>query len=123
MTGSRASKLALAVLCSAVLVGCGQGKSVGSDRTVHIALSEYRLRPDSIRAAAGYIDIQVRNYGRLTHNLVISRKGVTAGSTKPIWPGQHAEMTVSLPPGTYSLASTMLSDQALGAYGTLVVTR
>jgi hypothetical protein len=122
MSAPRASKLALVAGCAAVLVGCGHAQSVSGDRTLHVALSEYHLRPDNIRVTAGYLDIQVRNYGRLTHNLVISRNGVTDGSTKPIWPGQSAEMTISLEPGTYSIASTMLSDQALGAYGTLKVT-
>jgi plastocyanin len=123
MTGPRAFKLSLLAIVAAALTGCGQTHGVGGDRSLHIAVSEYRLRPDSIRVSAGYLDINVRNYGRLTHNLVITSHGVTAGSTKPIWPGQHAEMTVSLAPGKYSIASTMLSDQALGTYGTLIVTR
>ncbi len=123
MTGPRALKLAVAAVCAILVAGCGHAQGVASDRTLHLALTEYRLRPDNIRVRAGYLDINVHNYGRLTHNLVISLNGVTAGSTKPIWPGQHAELTVSLAPGKYSVASTMLSDQALGAYGTLTVTR
>ncbi len=123
MSAFRASKLALLAACGSLLVGCGHAQGVSGARTLHIALSEYRLRPDNVRVSAGYLDIQVRNYGRLTHNLVVTLDGVTAGTTKPIWPGQSAELTLSLEPGTYSMASTMLSDQALGAYGTLKVTR
>jgi Cupredoxin-like domain len=123
MTGPRALMLAAVAACGAAIAGCGHTQTVGGDRTVRIALSEYRLRPDHIRMNAGYVDIQVSNYGRLTHNLVITSHGVTDGSTKPIWPGQHAELTLSLAPGKYSISSTMLSDQALGAYGTLIVTR
>jgi Cupredoxin-like domain len=122
MTGPRALMLAAVAACAAAIAGCGHTQTVGGDRTVHIALSEYRLRPDHIRMSAGYVDIQVSNYGRLTHNLVITSRGVTDGSTKPIWPGQRAELTLSLAPGKYSISSTMLSDQALGAYGTLIVT-
>ncbi len=123
MTGPRAWKLALVCVCAAALAGCGHVQGVAGYRTLHIGLSEYRLRPDNLRVSAGYLDIQVRNYGRLTHNLVISSHGVTAGSTKPIWPGQRAELTLSLTPGKYVISSTLLSDQALGAYGTLIVTR
>jgi Cupredoxin-like domain len=123
MTGSRASRLVLVAALAAAIGGCAQAQGVAGDRSLRIAITEYRLRPDNIRVHSGYLDISVRNYGRLTHNLVISSNGVSAGSTKPIWPGQHAEMTVSLPPGKYSIASTMLSDQALGTYGTLTVTR
>jgi hypothetical protein len=122
MTRPRASKLALVAACSALFAGCAHVQHVGSSRTVDIALSEYRLKPDNIRVTSGYLDIHVRNFGRLTHNLVISSNGQTAGATAPIWPGQGAELTLSLPPGTYSMASTMLSDEALGAYGTLKVT-
>ena len=122
MSAPRASKLALLAVCAGLLTACGQTQGVGGDRTLHVALSEYHLRPESVRVSAGYLDIQVRNYGRLTHNLVISENGLAAGSTKPIWPGQTADLTLSLAPGTYSMASTMLSDEALGAYGTLKVT-
>jgi hypothetical protein len=122
MTGSRPSKLALVAICTGLVAGCGHAEGVGGDRALGIALSEYHLRPDSVRVSAGYLDIHVRNYGRLAHNLVISLNGQTAGSTKPILPGQSAELTLSLAPGNYSMASTMLSDEALGAYGTLKVT-
>jgi len=62
------------------------------------------------------------NYGRLTHNLVLSRGGQTQGSTRALAPGQSGVITVQLTPGTYQMASTILSDQALGAYGTMTVT-
>ena len=42
-------------------------------------------------------------------------------STKPIAPGQTAQLDAALPPGHYLMASSILSDQALGAYGTLIV--
>ena len=44
------------------------------------------------------------------------------GATKPIPPGQSALLTLSLTPGTYMMSSTLLSDEALGEYGTLTVT-
>ena len=63
------------------------------------------------------------NVGRLTHNLVISRAGVTQATMKPIGPGQSGRLTVSVTPGTYLLGSTLLSDEALGLYGHVTVTR
>jgi hypothetical protein len=123
MWRSRAWNCALLSGCVALLAGCSHTQRVGANRTLNIALSEYRVKPSSATVTSGYIDIHVRNFGRLTHNLVISLGGQTAGATKPIWPGQSAELTLSLPPGTYSMASTMLSDEALGAYGTLKVTK
>jgi plastocyanin len=121
MPGLRPSTaLALALAC--LLWGCSHTQVVPGGRTVHVALSEYRFGPQDIRVSAGHLTIYVRNFGRLTHNLVIWH-GQTSDSTKPLWPGQGAELTLDLGPGTYSMASTILSDQALGAYGTLTVTR
>ena len=99
--------------------GCGVTTHVGSDRTLQIALNEYRVAPQDVHAGPGPLTIIVHNYGRLTHNLVISLNGQTELSTKPIAPGQTAELDAILTPGKYLMASTILSDQALGAYGTL----
>ena len=77
--------------------------------------------PQDVHATAGALTIFVHNYGRLTHNLVISLDGHTQVSTQPIAPGQTTELFATLSPGKYLMASTILSDQALGAYGTLDV--
>ena len=119
------TKLSLPLLCLTVtcaLSGCGHTQRVGADRTLSVALTEYRLNPQSARAGAGTLTILVRNYGRLTHNLVISMNGQPAGSTRPLAPGESSTITVYLAVGHYQLASTILSDEALGAYGTLTVT-
>lgn len=86
-----------------------------------MALTEYRLNPQSIDASGGVLAIVVHNYGRLTHDLVVSLNGQNIAGTKPIPPGQTAELDLDLAPGTYQMASTILSDQDLGAYGTLKV--
>jgi hypothetical protein len=74
-----------------------------------------------VRARAGALTIIVRNFGGLTHNLVISRGGQNQGATRPLGPGQTAVITLDLPRGRYQMASTILDDQALGTYGTLNV--
>ena len=122
MAGPRAFKLALVLVALILPAGCSHTEVVGSDHTLHVAISEYRLNPTKAKVTAGVLVIYVRNFGRLVHNLVITRDGVKTGSTNPIWPGQSVELAVSLTPGTYSMASTLLSDQALGTYGTLEVT-
>jgi hypothetical protein len=101
--------------------GCGVTTRVGGDHTLQIALSEYRVTPQDVHAGSGPLTIFVHNYGRLTHNLVISLDGQTEISTQPIAPGQTAELDAVLTPGKYVMASTVLSDQALGAYGTLQI--
>jgi hypothetical protein len=103
------------------LAGCGATTTVGAGGTLQIALNEYRVAPQDVRARAGSLAIFVHNYGRLTHDLVISLNGVPEASTKPIAPGQSAVLDAALAPGKYLIASSILSDQALGAYGTLDV--
>jgi hypothetical protein len=110
---------AAAALCA--LAGCGSAHNVGSDRTLQVGLTEYRVVPQSAHAPAGMLTIVAHNYGRLTHDLAVLRNGQPEGSTAPIPPGGSADLTVYLPKGRYTLASTILSDQALGAYGTLMV--
>ena len=90
---------------------------------MQIALTEYRLIPQSIRSPQGELAISVHNYGRLTHNFVVTRGTKTAGSTEPIRPGQTAEILLAVTPGKYLMLSTILSDRDLGIYGTLTVTR
>ena len=112
----------LAAASLAGLGGCGHAIAVGTDRTLHIAVGEYRLRPDAARLAAGQLTIVVQNLGRLSHDLVVADGNRWLGATKPIWPGQSATLTLDLPAGTYSMFSALLSDQSLGDYGTITVT-
>jgi hypothetical protein len=114
---------AAAVVVVIVLVACGQTARVGPARTFQVALTEYHVAPQSVRVRTGTVSIFVHNYGRLSHNLVISTGGRPLASTQPIPPGQTSELIAPLIPGTYLMSSTILSDQALGAYGTLTVTR
>ncbi len=120
MSGRRAP-LALLAVSVALLCGCGQTHVVRANDTLTIALSEYRVTPQSIRAPAGLLTVFVHNDGRLTHNLVISLDGHPQAATQPIAPGGTGVLAVTLEPGKYLVASTLLSDQALGAYGTLTV--
>jgi hypothetical protein len=109
------------VLASLACAACGRTTRVGSGRTLQVALNEYRVTPQDVRAQTGLLTIFVHNYGRLTHNLVISLDGRPEVATAPIAPGQTEELDAALAPGHYLMASSILSDQALGAYGTLVV--
>jgi hypothetical protein len=111
-----------ALVCAVALSACGHVQVIGADRTLHVALTEYRLRPQDARMSSGPLTIFVHNYGRLTHNLSLSTGHVSAGSTSPLLPGQSAVLSVYLPPGHYQMASTILDDEALGEYGTLTVT-
>ncbi len=79
------------------------------------------MNPERIQASAGPVTFLVHNDGRLTHDLAISRDGKPIGSTPPIAPGGNATLGVMLARGNYLMDSTILSDQDLGIYGTLIV--
>jgi len=122
MSRPRAPIIALGAVLAALVAGCGQTAVITRSRTIYVALTEYRLAPQSVQISQGPVTIFVHNYGRLTHNLVISRSGLRQASSRALWPGRTAELVVSLTPGRYLIASSVLSDQSLGAYGTLRVT-
>ncbi|MGA2009631.1 MAG: hypothetical protein ABSH51_03705 [Solirubrobacteraceae bacterium] len=122
MSGRRSPLSSIAAVLAAVgLAACGATARVGRDGVLEIGLSEYRVTPQRVAAAPGVLTIFVHNYGRLTHDLVISEDGTVIASTAPVAPGETAELDAALTAGSYLMASTILSDQALGAYGTLVV--
>jgi Cupredoxin-like domain len=115
--------LLAAGLIAAAVAGCGSTTTVGADGTLQVALTEYRVTPQDVAARSGPLTIVVHNDGRLSHNLVISNGGIVEAETEPIAPGQWTEFQATLAPGHYLMASSVLSDQALGAYGTLDVGR
>ncbi len=111
----------VAVPIAALIDGCGRTERVGSDRTLAVAVSEYRLNPKIATAPAGALTIVVHNYGLLSHNLVVAQDGQSAGSTGAIAPGGAGVIVLSVTKGTYTMSSTIRSDTALGEYGTLKV--
>jgi hypothetical protein len=124
--GARAAKLVLtAVAASAVagisVAGCGHAAAVGPNRTLRVALGEYRVTPQKVQTTAGALTIIVHNVGKLTHNLVVKRGKEQVDQTKPIWPGTVSVLAVYLAPGKYTLSSTLFSDEDLGVSGTLSV--
>jgi Cupredoxin-like domain len=121
MPGPRATKLAFLMAVALLLAGCGHTSVASGNRTIRVELTEYRLHPQSIHAGAGLLTLVVHNRGVLNHNLVVSQHGETIDSSNPIQPGQTVDLSMNLAPGTYSIASTVQSDQTLGEYGTLSV--
>jgi hypothetical protein len=110
------------VVAATTLAGCSDVVRIGRTRTLGVALSEYRVNPSSTSAPSGVIELVVRNYGRLSHNVVVSGKGHADGATPAIPPGNQATLLLDLTPGVYTISSSILNDAALGIRGTLTVT-
>jgi plastocyanin len=122
MPRGRTANLLGALVILLAAAGCSHTVDARSG-AVRLALTEYRLVPQSVRVRSGQLTISVHNYGRLTHNLTVARGTRTTGSTQPIRPGQTAQLTVTLMPGKYFMSSTIPSDRDLGIYGTITVAR
>ena len=110
-----------AVALAAALAACGGSRNLADGHPLRLALTEYRLHPQNVSVSTGTLTIFIHNYGRLTHNVVVSKDGQSVAATKPIAPGDSTELDLSLAPGHYLMTSTILSDEALGQYGTLIV--
>ncbi len=126
MLPPRAAALAprVAMVASALLLaGCHHTLTLGTKTPLQVALTEYHLVPQDVRVPAGVVIVEVRNYGRLTHNLAVSAGGKNLAISRPIPPGSSTVLDVFLPPGKYLMESTILDDVPLGLYGTLTVTR
>jgi hypothetical protein len=115
------ARAVLAIALAPALAGCGHTIRVGGSRALHLALTEYQLTPESVRADAGRLTITVRNVGTRTHNLVVSLGTVNEALSPDLAPGASTTMTVDLAPGSYMLRSTIAGDQALGLWGSLDV--
>jgi hypothetical protein len=112
------------LLLAWLLVACGgQTVTVPAGRVLRLTVSEFQIRPQSVRTRSGPLTIMVRDSGRLVHNLAILSNGHVAAATPPIRPGASATLTLALGPGTYVMASTLFFDESAGTYGTLRVTR
>ncbi|MGI8730615.1 MAG: hypothetical protein ACR2LK_11610 [Solirubrobacteraceae bacterium] len=113
------------------LTGCGGGDVFRTDRPIlRLTLDEYRIVPQSIVIKPGRMKFQVRNTGRLTHNLVLQNpdgadgKVVEIARTDTMQPGEMAEpIKVTIAPGEYRLVCTIANHDDLGQYGSLQVRR
>jgi hypothetical protein len=116
----RALAIAVAVAIGGTIAGCGKTQILAAGRTLHLALTEYRLNPQRVQVSSGRLTILVKNDGLYTHNLAITRGSQILGATQYIHPGRRARLTITLKKGSYTMTSTELFDQDLGLYGTLV---
>ena len=114
--------VAFALAAVLLLAGCTRNESAKvSDRTLRLALTEYRMRPLTNYARPGGITIRARNHGQLAHNVAVVKEGQVLARTTTMQPGDSASMSLSLEPGTYRLFSSLSNDDTLGLNGFLIV--
>jgi plastocyanin len=117
-------RLTAALLAATLVAGCGgSGPTVEvRDQRAEIALDEFLINPQNVRARAGELTFEVTNQGRLGHNLRL--RGGSEGEqvvATTLLPGKAATKTVALKSGTYTMLCTVANHEQLGMTGRLVV--
>jgi uncharacterized cupredoxin-like copper-binding protein len=114
--------LVLAVLAVAGAATAGVvAHASASKTTIRVTEREYTVALSAKTAPAGPVQFQIKNAGRLAHELEIAGPGVTK-KTPMIKPGKSAVLTVTLRAGSYSLWCPVPGHAAHGMKAALTVT-
>lgn len=122
------ASLLTALLAALALLGAGCGSpaavDVAESQPVAIAMSEFRLTPQTVRlGGAGRRTFEVRNEGTMVHRFELrsadGTKRIAIG--KPLKPGQSQTLTVRLARGRYLMRCAQQRHNTLGEHGELTV--
>ena len=114
---------ALAVALAATASGCADDEAPARarDGRVDMALDDFLIRPQQVRAAPGRITFRVTNRGKIGHTLRVKRGDRDVVSIKTLLPGASGEDAGTFAKGEYKLVCILGNHEELGMYGTLVV--
>ena len=103
--------------------GCGaeEPAAPAAGGRVAIALDEYFVRPQAVRAGTGRLEIALTNRGRLPHQLHLRRRRREVIEARTLMPGESTRVAAALPRGRYTLVCAISNHAELGMYGSLVV--
>jgi plastocyanin len=122
----------LAIPCASLLafVACGgDGQDTDTRRvtvkpnsTLRVTAKEYSFDPGAvIVSGAGRLTIELKNAGKLAHNLELTRNGETLGGTPTFPGGETRSGRVNLEPGRYEMVCTVGDHAELGMRGAFEV--
>lgn len=128
MPRARASRTCLVAAALAAAgapgaAGCGGEESPARarDGRAVIALDDYFLSPQRVRARAGRLTFRAVNRGRIGHTLHVMRGERDVVAIKTLLPGAAAEASGRFAPGDYKLVCILGNHEELGMRGTLAV--
>ena len=114
---------ALAAAAALLTAGCaddGAGARVRGAR-VTIALDDFSITPQRLRAKPGRIAFDVVNRGAIGHTLRVMRGDREVAGVKTLLPGASASASGTFRRGEYDLVCILGNHEELGMYGTLTV--
>jgi uncharacterized cupredoxin-like copper-binding protein len=89
-------------------------------QTVPVTETEFKITLPSTTLKAGAVTFNVKNAGKIEHDLVITGNGLTAGT--PRFPGgQSKTLKVTLKPGTYKLFCSVPGHEQAGMLENITV--
>jgi hypothetical protein len=98
------------------------GTPAPSGQPIPVTESEFKILVPAEQPKPGKLTFDVRNAGKIQHDLVVSGPGVTgAAKTSLLNAGQTAKLTVTLAAGSYTLYCSVPGHRAAGMSAKLTV--
>jgi uncharacterized cupredoxin-like copper-binding protein len=98
------------------------GTPAAAGQAVAVSETEFKITAPAQKVPAGKVTFDVKNAGKIGHDLVVSGPGVAAtAKTALLNPGQSAKLTVTLAAGSYTLYCSVPGHRAAGMSAKLVV--
>jgi uncharacterized cupredoxin-like copper-binding protein len=98
------------------------GAPAAAGQTVAVSETEFKITAPAQKVPPGKVTFDVKNAGKIGHDLVVSGSGVTgAAKTALLNPGQSAKLTVTLAAGSYTLYCSVPGHRAAGMSAKLSV--
>jgi uncharacterized cupredoxin-like copper-binding protein len=96
--------------------------TAAAGQTVAVSETEFKITAPAAKVPPGKVTFDVKNAGKIGHDLVVSGPGVAAtAKTALLSPGQSAKLTVTLAAGSYTLYCSVPGHRAAGMVAKLVV--
>ena len=117
------ARLLAAAGAAAALTGCGEPPGAASAGRGPVALEQrdFRFRPQTVRARAGQLRVEVVNRGRLPHALELRLGGRERLRISTVLPARRGAASARLPAGRYRFACPIGNHEELGMHGVLVL--
>lgn len=84
-----------------------------TSQTAQVSEVDYKIRLPETKLEAGKYTFEVKNEGKVPHDLVVKGSGVQEG-TPEIAPGKSESLTVELKPGSYEFYCSIPGHKQLG---------
>ena len=100
----------------------GKTAAPAGGEKVAVSETEFKITAPAAKVAPGKVTFDVKNAGKIGHDLVVSGPGVSStAKTALLNPGQSATLTVTLAAGTYTLYCSVPGHRAAGMSAKLTV--